>query len=173
MICLRLIRPSYLAKPPGRDTGHASIEKALASSDEKRLDGCIRTILRRLGGLPEARGYVSVFQDCRTSRSWWRGLFAEQVCRELKADEQKVWNVLRTNKIWEELTLCIIQRLTVVGDPKIRIPLIAYFAKKEPVPRGRDEIKSILSRIGQRTAYQNMGILSYEENLEIIENICS
>ena len=169
------IEPSYLAKTWGGSTGRARVEKALQSSNENErpLDDCVRTVLRRLGGLPEARGSVSVFQDCRTARSWWRGLFADEVCGELGMDEDKVWKALRTNQIWEQLTGYVVQKLTVLGDTKIRIPLIAYFALMEPIPNDREEIQKILNRIGQRTAYQMMGILSPKENLEIIESICS
>lgn len=174
MIESGLAEPSYFAKSQVSDTGRARTEKALAlvSLDEKPLDGCIRTILRRMGGLPEARGSVSVFQDCRTARSWWRGLFVDEVCGELETDRARAWEVLRTNQIWEQLTGYVVQKLTVLGDTRIRIALIAHFAEMDTIPNDREKIQNILNRIGQRTAYQMMGVLSPRENLEIIRSIC-
>lgn len=174
MIESGLAEPSYFARSQVSETGRARTEKALAliSLDEKPLDGCIRTILRRMGGLPEARGSVSVFQDCRTARSWWRGLFVDEVCEELGTDRKRAWEVLRTNQIWEQLTGYVVQKLTVLGDTRIRIPLIAYFSEMDPIPNDRENVQNILNRIGQRTAYQMMGVLSPRENLEIIRSIC-
>lgn len=168
-----IIKPSYMAKGQIGKSGQGRIEKALGSYGKKPLDDCVRTILRRMGGLPEARGSVSVFQDCRTARAWWRGFFADEVCRELGTDEDKVWKALRTNQVWEQLTGYVVQKLTVLGDTRIRIPLIAYVADTDPVPNDRETIQNILNRIGQRTAYQMMGVLSPRENLEIIKDICS
>lgn len=174
MIESGLVEPSYFAKVQISETGQARTEKALAlvSVDEKPLDRCVRTILRRMGGLPEARGSVSVFQDCRTARSWWRGLFVDEVCGELGTDRDRAWKVLRTNQIWEQLTGYVVQKLTVLGDKRIRIALIAYFAEMDSVPNERDKVQDILNRIGRRTAYQMMGVLSPRENLEIIRSIC-
>ena len=165
------IKPSYLAKAYIRETGQARIEKAIASRDRKPLDDCVRTILRRMGGLPEVRGYTSVFQDCRTSRAWWRGCFTEEVHDEIGTEKEKVWRVLRTNRIWEEITGHVVEKLTVLGDRRIFIPLVACLSEMNPIPNDRNTIQDLLRRIGQRTAYQVMGVLSLEENLEIIKEI--
>ena len=171
MIDAGFIKPSYLAKAQIRETGQARIEKALSLRDRKPLDDCVRTILRRMSGLPEIRGYTSVFQDCRTSRAWWRGYFTEEVHREMGTEKDKVWKVLRTNKIWEEITGHVVEKLTVLGDRRIFIPLIACLSEMDPIPGDRNTIQDFLRRIGQRTAYQIMGVLSLEENLEIIREI--
>lgn len=166
-----LIEPSYLAKAQIKETGRARIEKAIMLEDRNSLDGCTRTILRRIGGLPEVRGYTSVFQDCRTSRAWWRGFFVEEVHRELGIDRDKIWRVLRTNRIWEEVMGHVVEKLTVLGDRRIFIPLIGCLADMDTIPNDRHTIQDFLKRIGQRTAYQIMGILSLKENLEIIREI--
>ena len=166
-----LIEPSYLAKAQIKETGQARIEKAINSQDIKPLDDCVRTILRRIGGLPEVRGYTSVFQDCRTSRAWWRGFLTEEVHKELGIDRDKIWRVLRTNRIWEEVMGHVVEKLTVLGDRKIFIPLIGCLAGMDTIPGDRNTIQDFLRRIGQRTAYQMMGILSPRENLDIIEKI--
>lgn len=171
MIETGLIEPNYLANRQASQSGRARIEKALGSQDKKPLDDCIRTILRRIGGLPEVRGYTSVFQDCRTSRAWWRGYFANEVHKELGTDRDKIWKVLRTNMIWEQITGHVVERLTVLGDGKILIPLLACLADMDPIPNDRATIQDFLRRIGQRTAYQMMGTLSPRENLEIIKKI--
>ena len=171
MVAEGLIRPSYLVKSQTRETGRARVEKALVLKNKKSLDNCIRTILRRMGGLPEVRGYTSVFQDCRTSRAWWRGCFTQQVHGELGTEKDNIWRVLKTNRIWEEITGHVVEKLTVLGDARIFVPLIACLSEMDPIPSDRKVIQDFLRRIGQRTAYQMMGVLSPEENLEIIRDI--
>ncbi|MDE2661602.1 MAG: hypothetical protein OXI39_01175 [Gemmatimonadota bacterium] len=78
------IDASYLATSPSVPSGAARIEMALRSSGatrEKAIDDCLRTVLRRLGGIPEARGKRTVYVDCPFGRAWWRAWLVQEVAQ--------------------------------------------------------------------------------------------
>ena len=69
------IDSSYLAgdgSSKTASTGAQRIDYALAKADPKLIDDCVRTVMRNLSGLPEARGNRSVYVDCPFARAWWR-----------------------------------------------------------------------------------------------------
>ena len=101
------------------ESGRSRLQKAIRRSKKTLLDSCTRTILRQLGGLPEERGHVSVFVDCRLSRSWWRGYLSHQVAEDMHLDVDSIWNFLRlATAPWDELQQYTVKRLTVVADRK-------------------------------------------------------
>ena len=64
-------------------SGLERIERALAETGEKaaqKIDECVRTVLRRLSGLPE-RGSRSVIVDCPFARAWWRGRLLSDIVK--------------------------------------------------------------------------------------------
>ena len=77
-----LIDSAFLAANGGNLPGGAErIDFALndrSNSGPQRVDNCVRTVLRRLGGLPEVRGNRSVYVDCPFARAWWRERMIEQ-----------------------------------------------------------------------------------------------
>ena len=71
-----LIESSFLAANGGSQPGGTErIDAALGASGAKAagmIDNCVRAVLRRLGGLPEARGNRTVYVNCPLARGWWR-----------------------------------------------------------------------------------------------------
>ena len=82
------IESSFLAANGGGNvTGAQRIDAALNAStgrggDASLLDRCVRTVLRRLGGLPEARGNRSVYVNCPLARAWWRERLVAEVATD-------------------------------------------------------------------------------------------
>ncbi len=67
------IRSSYLAANGASvGSGAQRIDLALAGREPKAIDACVRTVIRSMSGLPEARGNRSVYVDCPLARAWWR-----------------------------------------------------------------------------------------------------
>jgi len=172
MMKINLIEPTYFAMSKVSQSGRARIEEALYKKDADLLSGVVRTFLRRFCGLPEIRGTLSVFNDCRTSRAWWRGFIVSEV-RELYPDieENLLWDVLRGTELWTHLMMYGVRRLTVISDKNIRVALVARLAEIDPTPRDRPRIQRFLKEIGRKSAYQMMGALSIRDNLEIIRSI--
>ena len=184
MVRRGLIDPADLARSPGgtSQTGRALLQKAIRQKAKRRenkrknrLDQCVRTILRQLGGLPEERGNVTVFVDCRLSRAWWRGHISHQVAEDIDLDVGSVWEFLRIpDGAWEQLTQHGVRKLTVVGDRNIRSALIARLMEADltadPKKR-RERIQGFLSNVGVRCAYQALGLLTPQENLAIFREM--
>ncbi len=159
--------------------GLGRIDNALTGRDKSTIDSVVRSILRRLGGLPEARGSKSVYVNCPFARAWWRGYVAKQVCEETDADPDKVIETLRhSQEYWEQLIVLIVSRNSVLGDTNVRTALI--WALSELVSDGRDNgdnkkyfqgatIKKISRQIGVRAAWQELGVFPVRELKPIIE----
>ena len=158
------------------ETGRSRLQKAIRRSKKTLLDSCTRTILRQLGGLPEERGHVSVFVDCRLSRSWWRGHFSHQVAADMSLDIDDVWNFLRlATAPWDELQQYTVKRLTVVADRNIRSAIVARLMElgleNQTSKERRKRTQDFLAKVGARCAYQALGALSPKHNYSIFQQI--
>ena len=174
----RLIEPADLAKRPSAssETGRARLQKALRRKKKTLLDQCTRTILRQLGGLPEERGHVTVFVDCRVSRAWWRGHLSHQVAEDLNLNIDAVWEFFRLpDAPWDQLQQYSVKRLTIVGDRNIRSAIVARLLEAgldtEKADRRRKRTQAFLANVGTRCAYQALGALTPQENLAIFRGI--
>ena len=162
--------------PSSAETGRTRLRKAIRRTKKTLLDQCTRTILRQLGGLPEERGHVSVFMDCRLSRSWWRGHISHQVAEDMQLDVEAVWTFLRlATAPWDELQQYTVRRLTVVGDRNVRSALVARLMesdlREESTKERRKRMQAFLARVGARSAYQALGALSPKRNLALFSKI--
>lgn len=178
MIRRRLIQPADLAKRPSasNETGRARLQKALRRKKKNLLDQCTRTILRQLGGLPEERGNVTAFVDCRLSRAWWRGHLSHQIAEDFNLDVEEVWAFLRlADAPWDQLQQYSVKRLTIVGDRNIRSSIVARLLdadlQAEKTDLRRKRTQSFLAKVGTRGAYQALGALTPQENLAIFKGI--
>ena len=176
MVRLKLIDPADLATTNSNETGRARLQKAIRRSKTNLLDQCTRTILRQLGGLPEARGNVSVFVDCRMSRAWWRGYLSHQVASDMGLSVNDVWEHFRlTNATWDELQQFTVKRLTLVADRNVRSALVARLMESdieyESPTKRRPRIQAFLTKIGARCAYQSLGALSPHHNLALFREM--
>lgn len=82
--------------------GTSAIDQALADDVPLGIDRCVRTALRRMGGLPSARGHRSVYVDCMFARAWWRERLVEDATSELAARVRALFRV-RGKSLWEDL----------------------------------------------------------------------
>ena len=119
------IESSFLAGNGGPlSTGVERIEAALRSSGSDAvgsLDKCVRTVLRRLGGLPEARGNRTVYVNCPLARGWWRERLVAEAMGGRSELEPVVREVLRVSQqYWEELVTFVVSRNSVFGSPEVR-----------------------------------------------------
>ncbi len=156
-----LIEAHFLAGNSANLAGLERIDRALKDDHAKGMDDVTRTILRRLGGLPEVRGKRSVYVDCPFARAWWRGYVAREVCAETGADFHRVWQTLTTTQTyWEKLIDLIVSRNAVLGDSKVRSALIWAVSERldEPGLLVADTIRTISRQIGIRAAWQELAV---------------
>lgn len=170
------IQSSYLAANGGAfPGGRERIDRVLQEGKEKEIDSIVRTVLRRMSGLPEARGNRSVYVNCPFARSWWRGYLADEVCENTRATLPDVVKVLRqSQQYWEELITLVVSQNSVLGDVKVRTALIWMLSeivneKEKDYLFQRNAIRTIRRLIGIRSAWQELGVFSIEELKELIK----
>lgn len=171
-----IIQSPYLAANGGDLPGGLDrIDKALTGKDRRAIDSAVRTILRRLGGLPEARGARSVYSNCPFARAWWRGYVVHQVCESTDANPNKVVKTLRASQeYWEQLISLVISRNSVLGDTKVRTALIWALSELKG-EKGKEALflvktlKQISRQIGVRLAWQELAVFDVEELKDIME----
>ena len=171
------LQPSYLAGNGGGGavaTGAQRIDYVLARDDPKPIDDCVRTIIRNLSGLPEARGNRSVYVDCPFARAWWRQRLITRVRgRGDSVSKSSVGYVVRLNKgYWERLTTLIVSRNSVFGSSVVQDALVAALARfleNEPESplRTQQHLGAALRRMSAVTAGRELGVLEFEELMEL------
>ena len=183
LTCLHIennrINAAYLAANGNiGSTGIERIDRALSSNGDessKPIDECVRTVLRRLGGLPEARGNRSVYVDCPFSRAWWRERLVAEVSDGNPDMIPNVREVTRINQTyWEELVVLVVSRNSVLGSRKVRdlfILMLANLISRETNTslRVANNLRTACRMVGAIQASRELSILDHNELLELLE----
>lgn len=102
-------------------------EILLSAPSRPDMDGRIRNLLRRTGGIPHVRGKISVFSDCTLARAWWRHRLSHEMARVTDGDisAATAHKVLHANRpAWERLIMLSLRRLTVINHPRARAAIV-------------------------------------------------
>ena len=175
------IDSSYLAGDGSGSTGATGaqrIDYVLAKPDPKQIDLCVRTIIRNLSGLPDARGNKSVYVDCPFARAWWRQRLISRVLERGGAvPKSSVGYVVRLNKgYWERLIMLIVSRNSVFGSGAVQDALVASLARfleTEPTSplRTQQHLGTALRRMSAVTAGRELGVLEFDELMELADGL--
>ena len=142
----------------------------------KRIDACVRTVLRRLGGLPEVRGNRSVYVDCPFARAWWRERIIAQAADGDEQCARRVRKVVRIHQTyWEKLVDRIVFRNSTFGSTNIRNALLrtlAQFLTTNPDSH-LSSYQSFQRLCRRTTAYQGRLELSILSDIELDELMAS
>ena len=171
----------YLAGSGGNlNGGLERIDAVLSSEDgnaSELIDRCVRTVLRRLGGLPEARGNRTVYVNCPLSRAWWRErLVAEatQCSPDIVDSVREVTHV--SQEYWEQLVTFVVSRNSVFGSPRVRNALVARLGRelcsdvRSPLGRAKD-LTRICRSLSAVQASLELSILPQIEIEAIVDEI--
>ena len=171
-----LIDSAFLAANGGNLSGGAErIDSALndmTNSGPQRIDNCVRTVLRRLGGLPEVRGNRSVYVDCPFARAWWRERMIEQASAGRDDVAQSIRTVFRFSQTyWEKFIDRIVFRNSTFGSENIRssfVRVLAGYVRDHPgsALEGSEGLQRACRRA---TAYQGIRELSILADDELDE----
>ncbi len=171
------IKSHYLAANGGTMPGGLErIDRILKEGNKNEVDRTVRAALRRMSGLPEARGNRSVYVNCPFARAWWRRYLANEVCEKTGAELTNVVKVLTVSQsYWEELITLVVSQNSVLGDANVRTALIWILSdfihyedkKKLFTTKTLGQIRQL---IGIRSAWQELGVFSVEELKKIIKN---
>lgn len=172
----------WLAANGGRtESGEERIDRALAEKGDqgkKSMDDCVRTILRRMSGLPSARGNRSVFVDPPFARAWWRERLVNRVANRDGAESRDgLSNVVRRSQTyWENLMAMIVSRGSVFASMVAQDAFINGLAKnfradpQSPL-KNTETLKTALRRFSNVAAARELGVLTFEEIGEIVETL--
>ena len=169
------IESAFLAaNGAGNVSGPQRIDAALNATGEEAsslLDKCVRTVLRRLGGLPEARGNRSVYVNCPLARAWWRErLVAEVATNEGEGLDHEIRAVVHpeSQQYWEDLVTFVVSRNSVFGSSAVRRILIRTLAKvldenpRSPL-RTADELRRVCRSVSSIQASFELSVVPPEE----------
>ena len=173
------IESEYLAGNGGNLAGGGErIDRALQASGSgraKQIDDCTRTILRRLGGIPEVRGHRTVYVDCTFARAWWRERMVNQVAQGDPGVAADVRGVLRSSQnYWEKLVDRVVSRNSTFGSPELRNAFLAAVARSvandsdAPVG-GTDGLQRATQRVATAQGARELSVLSADELLTVME----
>ena len=174
----------WLAANGGRnESGEERIDRALQKEGEggvQLMDDCVRTILRRMSGLPSVRGNRSVFVDPSFGRAWWRERLVNRIAgRDGSESKRALSNVVRSNKeYWEKLVSMIVSRGSVLGSVDVQDAFVNALAKhlhaqKDSPLRYANSLQSVLRRFSNIAASRELGALEFAEVGEIAEKMLS
>lgn len=177
----KIAQASWLASNGGiTETGEERIDRALSlTGDEgnKAVDDCVRTVFRRMSGLPAARGNRSVFVNPTFGRGWWRERIVGRISErgEPTQDRAALLEVVRQNQqYWENLVTMIVSRGSVFGSIDVQDALINSLAKHlaeypETPIRSASTLRRVLRRFSNMAASQELGVLEFSEIGEIAD----
>ncbi len=175
----------WLAANGGKnESGEERIDRALGRLNKRRdgaaklADDCVRTVLRRMGGLPVERGYRSVYVDCPFARAWWRERLVRRVLgRDGVESRQALQAVVRSSQTyWERLVTMIVSRGSVFGSVDVQDAFVNRMAKHfEAMPNTRlkktETLTVALRRLSNIAAARELGVLGFEEIGAIVDEL--
>ena len=179
----KITQASWLAANGGiTETGEERIDRAFSLSGDqgnKALDDCVRTVFRRMSGLPLARGNRSVFVNPTFGRGWWRERIISRISErgEFVQGRAALLEVVRQNQqYWENLVTMIVSRGSVFGSVDVQDALINGLAEHfEKCPetsiRNASMLNRLLRRFSNVAAARELSVLEFTEIGEIVSRL--
>ena len=179
----KVAQASWLAANGGiTESGEERIDRALSMHGDvgnKAVDDCVRTIFRRMSGLPAARGNRSVFVDCTFGRGWWRERLIDRIMGRgpRVEDIAAIRTTVRRNQAyWENLVMFIVSRGSVFGSADVQDAVINSLAKRidqdpnTPL-RSASTMNAALRRLSSIAAAREIGVLEFDEISELVDEL--
>lgn len=96
MIKYDCIAPDYLASNVNgvNETGIYMLDNVLNSNDGKKIDNCVRRVLRSMGCPPAGRGKRIIFNDFYLGKSYWRWNWSNKMSNEISLSFEEILNTL-------------------------------------------------------------------------------
>ena len=137
----------------------------LAAPSNPDLEGRIRNLLRRTGGIPYVRGKTSVFSDCTLARAWWRYRLSQEIeaVTDRDVSAATAHEVLHANRpAWETLVMLSLRRLTVLNQPRARAAIVRELSARlrEDGTINKDQVRAAaiaIARVGLRHSVDHLG----------------
>ena len=166
------IEPSFLASNGiASQTGAERIDKIITDKTpnwERRMDDCVRSALRQLGGLPHVRGNKSVLVDCPFARAWWRERLVRRAEERSGIAKDLVGKLLRQTKgHWEWFVSAMVSKNPVFGMELMQEVVAASLTKFLSGSPGGDDKLPPASKV--RDICQAICIIGGSRELAVLE----
>lgn len=141
-------------------------------------DRAMRNALRRLGGLPYARGNVSVFSDCPVARAYWRYRVAADVAANsagLFTSEEAHAALHASNEGWDQFAMVPLRRFPAISESRARAALVTPFLdvtrerNKPSAKAATRKIQAAGQALGQVAVVRSLKHTQFEELREVVD----
>ena len=164
------------------ESGEERIDRALdmdGDGNAEAIDACIRTVFRRMSGLPGPRGNRSVFVNPTFGRAWWRERIVARILergQDIESREALLEVVRRSQEYWERLVTMIVSRGSVFGSVDVQDALVnglARHLKDDPSTplRNASTLAQMLRRFSNLAASREIGILDFNETSAVVDEL--
>lgn len=177
------IESTFLAGNGGGNvSGAQRIDAALSASGDdspKLIDACVRTVLRRLGGLPEVRGNRSVYVNCPLARAWWRERLVAEVAGDGDYELQRQIRAVvhpESQQYWEDLVTFVVSRNSVFGSVEVRNMLVRALSRaldESPMSplRRATGLKKVCRAVSAVQASRELSVLPVDQVTRLMDTI--
>ena len=179
----KITQATWLAANGGiTESGEERVDRAFSLAGEDRakaIDDCVRTVFRRMSGLPAARGNRSVFVNPTFGRGWWRERIVSRILErpEQIVERQEILNIVRrSQQYWENLVTMIVSRGAVFGSTDVQDALINSLAKhavqhSDTPLLSASTLNTALRRLSNVAASREIGAMEFHQIEGIIDDL--
>ena len=169
MLASNLIEPFYLAAGLGGNAkGAVVISEALDSKSNKKVDRCVRRILRSMCN-PAPRGNRIVFYDFCLSQAYWRWYWAEKMSTVIQLSPEQIRGVLNLD-YFQELSAQMHSGRSCISVKNVFGGLLLYLQTKSEKVTGKN-LRAIVDKIAYLSAWKAIEAQSPEDNKNEIANL--
>lgn len=163
------ITPDYLASNLNgvNETGIYMLDSAINSDDNKKIDECVRRILRSMGN-PEPRGKRIVFNDFYLGKAYWRWNWAHKMSNKIPLSVEEILETL-DEKGYAEFSGRMHSKQSYISQINTLGGLL-LFLNKNPETLVKN-IKKIINTLGYLSAWKAIELQSPELNKQEIKTI--
>ena len=186
LTCLHIeghkIESSYLASNGGVfRSGAERIDRVLQLGEDVNqyiaIDTCVRTVLRRMGGIPEARGNRTVYVDTPFGRAWWREHLVAQIANGDLTLAEQIRHIIRIHQTyWEKIIQLIVSRNSTFGSVQVRNAFVIALAQEiaenpESELRKTKELERACRRVAVHQGTRELSILNDVEINDVMRSV--
>ena len=169
MIKYDYIKPSYLASNLNgvNETGVYMLDNAIDSDDGKKIDDCVRRVLRAMGN-PAPRGKRIVFNDFYLGKAYWRWNWAYKMSNKINLSVEEILKIF-DEKGYAKFSAKMHSGKSYISQTNTLGGLLLFLNKNPSVLV--KNIKKIIDILGYLSAWKAIEIQSPELNKQEIELI--
>ncbi len=169
MIKNNYIKSYYLASNLNgvNETGIHMLDSAIKSDDNKKIDDCVRRVLRSMGS-SAPRGNRIIFYDFYLGRSYWRWNWAKKMSKKIGLSFEEILNIFDKTS-YSDFSAQMHSGKSYISQTNTLGGLLLFL--KEDNLKGK--LKNVINKISYKSAWKAIEIQPPELNKKEIEIIAN